>query len=232
LIIATPLGNNVSTMLEELSREGIRHVCISPNDLTRAAPWVAIDEAAAAYEMTKHLIGHGHSRIGFIKGMRGLRVTQERYEGYRRAMAEHGLAVDERWVVQGEFTLGSGIECGARLLSLTPRVTAIFASNDNMAVGVMHAAYDRGIQIPADLSVVGFDDTELARFSWPPLTTVRQPLEEMGQAAVAQLVGLIRPQRIDVEPVSSKLVFHCQLVARASVAAAPESNVLQSNDPC
>jgi LacI family transcriptional regulator len=218
LIIAAPLGNNVSGMLDKLTRQGIPHACISPNDLDLESPYVAIDERSAAREMTTHLIEQGHQRIGFVKGMRNLRVTEERYDGYRQAMAAHRLPVDRHWIAQGEFTFASGIKCGEKLLSLTPRVTAIFASNDDMAVGVMHAAYARGIRIPGDVSVAGFDDTELARFSWPPLTTIRQPLELMAHAAVGQLIGLIRPQRVGVEALSPQLVFPCKLISRASVA--------------
>ncbi|WP_395407388.1 LacI family DNA-binding transcriptional regulator [Pseudoduganella sp. UC29_106] len=225
LVIAAPLGNNAFGMLETLNRAGMPHVCISPNDLEHDAPCVAIEEQSAAYEMAKHLIGQGHRRIGFVTGLRNLRVTQARYEGYLQAMEEHGLPVDPRWVAQGEFTFASGIKCGENLLSLSPPVTAIFASNDDMAVGVMHAAYARGIRIPEDLSVAGFDDTELARFSWPPLTTIRQPLEQMAQTAVAQLIGLIRPQRVSGEALSPRAIFPCKLIARASVAPPSDSPI-------
>jgi len=219
LIVAAPLDSSVPGLLDALRREGILHVCVSPDDLRHGAPHVAIDEVAAAHALTAHLIEHGHRRIGFVKGTRNLRVTAERFDGYRKAMAEHGLPVDERWVAQGAFTFGSGIKCGAQLLEVAPRVTAVFASNDDMAVGVMHAAYRQGIRIPHELSVVGFDDTESARFSWPPLTTVRQPLEDMAQAAVAQLIGLIRPQRLGAEATAVRTMFSCRLIVRASVAA-------------
>jgi LacI family transcriptional regulator len=217
LVIAAPLGNTPG-MLDELTRQGIPHVCINPNDLGQAAPYVAIDELGAAYEMTSHLIGHGHTRIGFIKGFRGSRVSEERYQGYCKAMAEHALKVDRRWICQGEFTFSSGVKCAKKLLALTPRVTAIFASNDDMAVGVMHAAHAGEIHIPNQVSVVGFDDTELARYSWPPLTTIRQPLEQMADVAVGQLVALIRPQRVGVTPPAPRVLFSCELIPRNSVA--------------
>nr|WP_315394484.1 LacI family DNA-binding transcriptional regulator [uncultured Duganella sp.] len=218
LVIAAPLGNTPG-LLDALQQHAIPYVCINPNDLGPLTPHVAIDEVAAAREMTEHLIGHGHRKIGFIKGIVGSRVSEERYQGYAAALAAHGLAVDPRWVAQGEFTFRSGVECGRALLSLAQPPTAIFASNDDMAVGVVHAANAMGVRIPADVSVAGFDDTELARFSWPPLTTIRQPLEQMAHTAVEQLIGLIRPQRIARHVHPAHVVYPCKLISRASVAA-------------
>lgn len=218
LVIAAPLGNTPG-LLDALNKYGIPYVCINPNDLGPLTPHVAIDELAAAREMTEHLIGFGHRKIGFIKGIQGSRVSEERYQGYAAAHAAHGLAINPQWVMQGEFTFRSGMACGHALLSLAAPPTAIFASNDDMAVGVVHAANALGVRIPAEVSVAGFDDTELARFSWPPLTTIRQPLEQMAHTAVEQLIGLIRPQRIarQVHPVH--VVYPCKLISRASVAA-------------
>lgn len=217
LVLAAPLSN-APGLLDALREHQIAHVCINPNDLHHSTPYVAIGEAQAAYDMTDHLIGKGHRAIGFIKGMLGSRVSEERYQGYTGAMAQHGLGVDPQWVVQGDFTFQSGRECGRTLLGRTPRVSAIFASNDDMAVGVMHAAYASGIRIPQDISIAGFDDTELARFSWPPLTTIRQPLEQMAQTAVEQLIRLVRPQRVDLVAHEPHLIFPCSLIERDSVA--------------
>ncbi|MDB5918957.1 MAG: putative transcription regulator transcription regulator protein [Massilia sp.] len=217
LVIAAPLSN-APGLLDALREHGIPHVCINPNDLSQSTPYVAIDEHAATFEMTTHLIGKGHTRIGFIRGIRGSRVSEERYQGYSAAMTGQGLAIDPAWVQQGEFTFLSGRQCGERLLAQSPRVTAIFASNDDMAVGVMHAANARGIRIPDDISIAGFDDTELARFSWPPLTTIRQPLEQMAQTAVEQLIALVRPQRMGLKAHDPHVLFPCKLIVRASVA--------------
>jgi LacI family transcriptional regulator len=217
LVIAAPLSN-APGLLEALRDNGIAHVCINPNDLSQPTPYVAIDEQAATFEMTMHLIGRGHSRIGFVRGIRGSRVSEEREKGYRAAMAGQGLAIDPAWVVQGEFTFLSGRQCGEQLLAQAPRVTAIFASNDDMAVGVMHAANAAGIRVPDEISIVGFDDTELARFSWPPLTTIRQPLEQMAHTAVEQLIALVRPQRMGLGSHAPHVLFPCKLIERASVA--------------
>lgn len=218
LVIAAPLGNTPG-LLDSLQQHGIPYACINPNDLAPRTPLVAIDEVAAAREMTEHLIAYGHRKIAFIKGMQGSRVTDERYRGYAMAHAAHGLDVTSRWVAQGEFTFRSGVDCGRALLSQPDPPTAIFASNDDMAVGVMHAAHAKNIRIPADLSVAGFDDTELARFSWPPLTTIRQPLEQMAHTAVEQLIGLVRPRRVSRIRHPAHVIYPCKLIPRASVAA-------------
>jgi LacI family transcriptional regulator len=217
LVIAAPLSN-APGLLEALRDSGIAHVCINPNDLSQTTPYVAINEQEATFEMTMHLIGKGHTRIGFVRGIQGSRVSEEREKGYRAAMAGQGLAIDPAWLAQGEFTFLSGRQCGEQLLALTPPLTAIFASNDDMAVGVLHAANARGIRVPDQVSIVGFDDTELARFSWPPLTTVRQPLEQMAHTAVEQLIALVRPQRMGLGSHDPHVLFTCKLIERASVA--------------
>ena len=136
---------------------------------------------------TRHLIGLGHRRIAASAGPVGLWSSQARLDGYRAAMLEAGLAVDERLVCRDRFTVAGGRRQAAHLLDLADRPTAIVAANDNQAFGVLQALRDRGLRAPEDLSVVGFDDVPFAAWAAPPLTTVRQPLAAMAATAFRML---------------------------------------------
>lgn len=144
-----------------------------------------------ALTATEYLINLGHRRIGFITGTMTMGCATERLRGYERALKQHGLRLDPRLVAEGDFQQQQGYACAHHLLSLKARPTAIFASNDVMAFGAMEAARDLGLRIPDDVSIVGFDDVPQAESVHPPLTTVRQPLREMGRAAARLLVKRI-----------------------------------------
>ena len=149
-----------------------------------------MDDVRAAEEVTNLLISLGHERIGFIKGAPDQAATALRYEGFARAMQAHGLPIDADLVWQGDFTFPAGVEGAHQLLSRRVRPTAVFASNDDMALGVLAAAQRLGLAVPGDLSITGFDDSSAAGLVWPPLTTVRQPMAAMARMAVEMLIGL------------------------------------------
>jgi LacI family transcriptional regulator len=177
---------------------------------------VATEDRAAARDMTLHLIGLGHRRIGFVVCDPAHGAAYQRVFGYRDAMAQAGIAVDERLVEQGEHSFESGVACAERLLSRDPRPTAIFAGNDDMAAGVLRVAQARGIKVPEDLSICGYDDTPLSRQLWPRLTTVRQPIQDMAYAAVEQLVAIHRPHLPGLKPHSEHETLQYELVIRES----------------
>lgn len=152
---------------------------------------VGVDDAKAAEEMTDFLISIGHSRIGFVQGHPSLSVSRFRQDGYEASMSNARLEFDRSLVAQGFFTYRSGFDAGMRLLSMQQRPTAIFASNDDMAVGVVCAAMKLGINVPRDLSVVGFEDSPIAKSFWPSITTIKQPLMEQARKAIEILSGLI-----------------------------------------
>jgi LacI family transcriptional regulator len=161
----------------------------------RAPEWalaVSIDDRHAAFDMTRHLIGLGHKRIGFIMGNPNQTASAERLAGYREALAANGLAATDELVAPGLFTYRSGLEAAGVLLDLAEPPTAIFASNDDMAAAAVAVAHRRGLDVPRDLTVCGFDDTALATTIWPELTTIRQPVTEMSRMAVDLLVRAIR----------------------------------------
>ena len=165
-----------------------------------------------AYDATRYLIELGHKRIGFVTGVMELGCAVDRLAGYRQAMEEAGIPADPDLVRTGDFYQPSGFMAGRALLSTAERSTAIFASNDEMALGVMSAAHDCGLSVPEDLSIVGFDDIPQASLSYPLLTTVRQPLEQMGRIATRMLIDLIREPQMELERVALKT----ELVVRDS----------------
>ena len=180
---------------------------------------VNIDDRAAAAEMTRHLLRLGHRRIGFIGGARNQAASASRLEGYRQALSEAGLPVDDKLIAEGDFTYRSGIVAADRLLDVATRPTAIFASNDDMAAAVVAVAHRRHLDVPADLSVCGFDDTALATTISPELTTVRQPVAEMAQAAVEMLAGAARRRRQGEAAVPERRLFPHEIIRRQSDAA-------------
>ena len=146
-----------------------------------------MDDAGAADDMTTHLVNPGHRRIGFVVGHPNHMASDQRLFGYRRALDRAGIAFEPELVRPGLFDFDSGAAAADALLALAKPPTAIFASNDDMAAGVLAVAHRRGLAVPDDLSVAGFDDTQLASAVWPPLTTIRQPTRELAYTAAALL---------------------------------------------
>lgn len=187
-VVLTPPLCDAPAVLEALTRAKTQFVRIAPEKHLPGAMTVSIDDQKAAYDMTTYLISLGHHRIGFIKGHPGHGASYARYEGYRAALEKAGRPLIEELCVQGFFSYQSGMEAAEKLLSLTRRPTAIFASNDDMAAAVLAAAQRYNLKTPEQLSVAGFDDSLVAQVVWPRLTTCRQPIKEMAAEAVSLLV--------------------------------------------
>ncbi|MFC7379205.1 LacI family DNA-binding transcriptional regulator [Brevundimonas sp. GCM10030266] len=187
-VLLTPPNSDDARVLDVLERNGTPFVRLGAEvDLERGMR-VFMDDRQAAADMTAHLIALGHRRIGFIAGPSGYAASRKRQEGFEAAMARQGLPVDPDLIVDGDFTFDSGRRAGAAILGHAERPTAIFASNDDMALGVLNAAAALGVATPASLAVCGFDDTPSALLSTPPLTTIRQPVAEMAAAATRLLL--------------------------------------------
>jgi LacI family transcriptional regulator len=180
---------------------------------------VSINDFEASRAMTRHLLGLGHRRIAFINGHPNQTASGQRLRGYIEGMTEAGLSVDTDQVAQGYFTYRSGLEAAEKLLE-TFRPTAIFASNDDMAAATMAMAHRKGLDVPGDVSVAGFDDTPLATTVWPELTTVRQPIAEMAREAVRLLIEQIRGKRGRAAPQPVHKLLRFTLVKRDSTAQA------------
>ncbi|MXO69552.1 LacI family DNA-binding transcriptional regulator [Pelagerythrobacter marinus] len=198
--------------LAALCREmGCGYVRMGSAALDEAEHLVQSNDREMVAGVVDYLVGQGHRRIGLIEGPAGFRSAFERREGFLSAMRRHGLAVPDEAIVPGNYRFGSGVEGADRLLRAEPRITALFASNDEMAAGAYHAARERGVDVPRDLSIVGFDDSPIAAHIWPPMTTVGWPIREMGKAAALKLVS---PDLAEARP----SCFPARLVTRASVA--------------
>jgi LacI family transcriptional regulator len=215
LILTPPLTDDVA-LLEKLKSLNVRYASISPRE-KNAGLGARLDERRAVREMMAHIVSLGHHRIGHIKGHRDHGASEWRLNGYKDGLAAAGIEFDEELVLSGKFSFESGVAGAEALLSLKQPPTAIFAANDDTAAGVMHAAAERGLRIPQDLSVFGFDDLPMARQLWPSLTTVRQASREMGRIAAEQLLLSIR------EPQAAGMVqVPYELVLRASTGPAPK----------
>ncbi len=178
---------------------------------------VRIDDFAAAREMTRYLLAFGHERLGFIKGHPNQTASEERWRGFVCAVEAHGQLPAPR-VEQGFFTFRSGLDAARKLLATEPLPTAIFASNDDMAAAVMAEAHRRALEVPHDLTVVGFDDSLIASTIWPGLTTIHQPIAQMAGEAVDMLVTAVRGGKHGASAEAPhRLVAH-ELIARESAA--------------
>ncbi len=194
---------------------GVPFVRISQREML-GAPCISVDDMQAAFKMTEHLISLGHRRIGFIKGHPDHGSSYDRLEGYRKSLTKHGIPFDEGLLEQGLYDFESGYSSAVRLLDSSKNPTAIFASNDHMAMGVLTAAHERRVSIPEELSVCGFDDSYMTRYAWPPLTTLRQPIKEVARVAADVLLKCIRDQELKM-----KYLLHSELVCRASTGPCP-----------
>jgi LacI family transcriptional regulator len=196
--------------LRALVRRGYRCVVVDPSEQPdEDIPAVSAAHSAGADQAVGHLLGLGHRRIAAITGPRGRMATDERLRGYHAAMAGAGVLPDARLVAESNFKVEGGFESAARLLALSDRPTAIFAFNDPLAIGAMRAARTQGLRVPEEVSIVGFDDTNEAQFVTPGLTTVRQPLVEMGRIAVGLLLRLLEneaPETVHLE-LATRLVI-------------------------
>lgn len=188
LIISPPLSDDVE-FIEVAHRAEIPVVAISAGEETRGSLLaVGIDERAGGRAIGKHLTSLGHRRLAFIKGPPEHRAAALRYDGFRDALREAGIG-DEPWTATGDFTFKSGVDAADRLLTEEVEATAIACANDDMAAGVMLSLHRAGFEIPAVMSVTGFDDTPMSEIVWPPLTTIRQPIKGLAERAVQMLVG-------------------------------------------
>ncbi len=219
-IILTPPLCDDARVLAAVKAIGTPCVLISPGGGAALAR-VSMDDTAAAEEVGNLLVSLGHERIGFIEGAADQAAAGRRRRGFEKALKTHGLTLDPALHFHGSFTFESGVEAAHAMLSARHPPTAVFASNDDMALGVLAAAQRLGIQVPQDLSLAGFDDSPAASLVWPALTTVRQPVGEMAGAAVQMLVsGEVATAMNAGDRLPVRVLPH-ELVVRASTAANP-----------
>lgn len=201
--------------LRQLRRQGYPYVVVDPMlPLSEDVPVVAAAHWSGARALVEHLIDLGHERIGAITGFRHWVATKDRLGSYMSCLASAGIPARRDFIREAQFTVESGYQAALDLLTADESPTAIFAFNDNMAVGALQAARQLGIRVPEELSIVGFDDLEIASVTGPPLTTVRQPLEELGRIAASLLMRLLQGRTLE----ASRIELSTRLIVRESTA--------------
>jgi len=219
VILPPPLCES-KAIVSELTAASTPVVAVASARFHSEISCVRIDDFRASKDMTEYLIELGHTCIGYIKGHPNQTASSRRFEGFQAALQDAGIAMDPTLVQQGYFTYRSGLEATRKLLAHKRVPTAIFASNDDMAAAAISVAHRRGLDVPRDLSVVGFDDTPIATTVWPELTTIHQPIADMAESSIDLLLRSIRRKDGETRVVVDQVVPHI-LVKRDSVAAPP-----------
>jgi LacI family transcriptional regulator, repressor for deo operon, udp, cdd, tsx, nupC, and nupG len=209
LILLTARSNQ--KMLEEISQDYPVVLACEYYEGSRL-PTVSIDNVSSARKATEYLISLNHKRIGHISGPLNVVVGRDRCKGFHQAMAQHGLSVDPSLVQEGEFSFESGFNLMMKFLALEDFPTAIFAGNDEMAMGAVKAVKSKGFKVPEDFSVVGFDDIKFASIFEPALTTVAQPTFDMGQKAMQLLLKIINGEELE----KNQFILPDKLIVRDS----------------
>ncbi|UAL51352.1 MULTISPECIES: catabolite control protein A [Metabacillus] len=191
-------GNITDEHVEEFKRSPVPIVLAASIDVNEVTPSVNINYEQATFDAVSMLIEKGHKRIGYVTGPMEEPINKEmKMNGYRRALTEAGITVDEDLITEGDYTYDSGLEAFEKINELSDKPTAIFAGTDEMALGVVHAAQDNGYVIPNDIEIIGFDNTKLATMVRPQLTTVVQPTYDIGAVAMRLLTKLMNKEEVE-----------------------------------
>ena len=213
LIIATPRRIGEKGIVA-LKRDNFPVVVIDGN-VGEQVSSVEIDSYLGAFQATEHLVKLKHTRIAVISSPSSFKESQERLLGYQDALAQHDLPFDDELIREGDYMLTSGEREMAKLLALTPPPTAVLAFSDLMAIGAIHCLFKKGFSVPKDMAVVGFDDSFVAKTFYPPLSTVRQPIMEMGIVAARKMLAILSGEETE----TTHVILQTSLVVRASCGA-------------
>ncbi|WP_088308269.1 LacI family DNA-binding transcriptional regulator [Novosphingobium sp. B 225] len=215
IILTPPFADDIE-LLRALETMQCRVVAIAAGPASDGVvATLGIDDRQAGYDIGAHLLAMGHRRFAFIKGLQGHLSAETRFDGFVQALHDAGIGADTIVLERGNFTFRSGLDCAQRLLDGTQPITALVCANDDMAAGALLAAHKAGLQIPQQIAITGFDDTPVSEIVWPPLTTIHQPLRQMGARAVELLAELIGGAQQDVR----REVLDHSLVVRDSSGA-------------
>ena len=192
--------------LWSLEKQGVPFVLLGHSNGQIPCSTISVNNEAGAYEAAAHLLEHGHQRIGIITGPENSPDNRGRLQGYEKALLDAAISLQQNMVLPGDFTYEGGQVAIHKLLDSNPRPTAVLAANDEMAIGAIHAAQQRGLRVPGDLAVIGFDDIQMSALTHPSLTTIHQPMQLLGEAAVTLLFdrlqasnGLTRHEVLDTK---------------------------------
>ncbi|MFZ6026381.1 MAG: LacI family DNA-binding transcriptional regulator [Chloroflexota bacterium] len=214
--VTTPPCDQDAFVAELMTTYKMPLVQINPLERTQTVPFIAPDDLRGAQLAMQHLLGLGHRRIAFLMGPRNMRASFDRFTGYRNALEAAGIPFDTALVQDTEFTYDGGYTATRLLMQQPFPPTAIYAANDESAYGVLFAAQELGLHIPAQLSVCGHEDLIYSKAIWPGLTTVHQPADELTEHAVRLLIALLKGQG----PARRQVILPARLVVRASTASA------------
>jgi LacI family transcriptional regulator len=207
-----PMPNAEDAYLGELEKRQLPCVLVNFEARAVSLPAVVAENRKGGRAAVEHLLSLGHRRIAFIAGSHYTGQSAQRQAGYVEALTDAGIAIDADLIGAGHFVQSGGYTAAEQLLALPQRPTAIFAANDEMAFGAIDAIHSRGLRVPEDISVVGFDDIATASYIHPPLTSLRQPLAELSACAVDELLAVIAGQAVQAR----KITFPLQLIVRKS----------------
>ena len=202
-LVLTPPMSETQEILDRLDEANIKFVriissSVEPTDVERT---IFVNDRMAAYQITEHLINMNHTKISFFNGDVEHKSSTERLEGYKAALQDNNIELNDKWVLEGQYSFESGMERAERIVSLDETPTAIFACNDEIAAGALFAAKMAGVNVPEQLSIVGFEDSPFSRQTWPSLTTAKQPNDQIaGHAAeiLIDMVGGNEPKKGDI----------------------------------
>ncbi|MFC0469839.1 LacI family DNA-binding transcriptional regulator [Halalkalibacter kiskunsagensis] len=198
---------------KEIKALDIPVILLSSMSYRYSVPYVKVDDKQAAYHAASYLIQNGHTKIAMISGSQDDELAGlPRYEGFIKALGDHGLSVNENIIVYGDFGFQSGRTSMEQLLPFRDEFTAIFVASDDMAMGAISVASEHNLKVPDDFSVIGYDNTNIAEMAIPPLTTVAQPLREMGKVAITKLIEMINNQ----DTIASAIMAH-EIIERKTV---------------
>jgi LacI family transcriptional regulator len=215
------LPRNPQNFLDSLRQRHFPHVLIDHQGIDEKGPAVGATNWQGAYTATEYLIKLGHKRIGFVTGWMDLGCARDRLAGYKSALRTYHLPVEDSLIYEGDFHQPSGYDGACTLLALAAPPTAIFASNDVMAMGAIEAVRVHGYRIPEDMSILGFDDIPQVVNLHPKLTTVRQPLEQMGRVAAQMLLDYLK----DPQKTSRRIELPTELIVRDSCQEPRKTNI-------
>ncbi|TMN21195.1 catabolite control protein A [Lentibacillus cibarius] len=207
------MGGDVSEEhVDQFQTSSVPVVLAATYDETNKIPSVNIDYEAAAFEATSYLIDKGNDNVAFISGVDDTLINKQKYNGYVRALEEKSIAWNDDYILKGDYSYDSGLEASEQLLTMDERPTAVFVASDEMALGVIHGAQDKGFQVPDDLEVFGFDNTRLATMVRPTLSTIVQPMYDIGAVAMRLLTKYMNKEEVG----EKKVILPHRIVERNS----------------
>lgn len=217
LVLSPPLSE-MPDVLHHLDNKNISYVRILSGDseFSSTLPYVLVNDFKAAFQITEHLIAQGHKHIAFIAGEVIHKSTTERLNGYKAALEKASIPFDESLVIEGTYSFETGVKSADVLLSMPSRPTAVFACNDEIAAGTLFGARMKGVDVPHDLAIAGFEDSPFSRQTFPPLTTASQPTNEIAQSATTSLIHYLRAKKAKTNFNNLTQTFIPQLVVRSS----------------